>query len=233
MYIYPALKVTSSSKKTPANTSGFEDSDKKKDNDNLVRKNNKTNIILLSPSVSSTSDNKKNQQVRQDEQNLIQELRRIDAQVRAHEMAHVAAAGGAATSGPRYTYMRGPDGVLYAVGGEVSISMTNVSGSPEATLAKARSIRASALAPGDPSAADLGVAAAAGEMEQQALAAIAAERLYNIQNMQKSANLGMDTDQNKVNSEIRFPDNQHALHQYRSGSMKLKEDSEPLIDMYA
>ena len=39
---------------------------------------------------------------------------------RAHEMAHLAAAGGLAT-GPYYEYQQGPDSKQYAVGGHVNI----------------------------------------------------------------------------------------------------------------
>ncbi|MFQ5934609.1 MAG: putative metalloprotease CJM1_0395 family protein [Dehalococcoidia bacterium] len=46
----------------------------------------------------------------------IARLKARDAQVRAHEQAHVAAAGGLATGGPKFSFQRGPDGKLYAVG---------------------------------------------------------------------------------------------------------------------
>lgn len=96
------------------------------------------------------------------------ELKARDQRVRAHEAAHLAAAGGLARGGASYTYQRGPDGVAYAVGGEVSIDTSAVPGNPAATQAKAQQIQAAAMAPADPSAQDRSVAAAASAMAAQA-----------------------------------------------------------------
>lgn len=90
-----------------------------------------------------------------------------DREVRAHEAAHMAAAGDLAVGGPQFTYQTGPDGKLYAVGGEVKISLTP-GHTPEETLAKAERMRQAATAPNDPSGQDMNVAARAGLMEQQA-----------------------------------------------------------------
>jgi hypothetical protein len=59
------------------------------------------------------------------------------------------------------TYEQGPDGVQYAVGGEVPISVSAVSGDPKATVEKMRTVRAAAMAPAQPSSTDLAVAAQA------------------------------------------------------------------------
>ena len=53
-----------------------------------------------------------------EEQAVVAKLRQTDRQVRAHEQAHLAAAGGLAR-GVSFTYVTGPDGQRYAVGGEV------------------------------------------------------------------------------------------------------------------
>ncbi len=101
----------------------------------------------------------------------IQELTRLrqrDREVRAHEMAHLAAAGPYAVGGPTYEYRKGPDGQRYAVGGHVNIDTSPVPGDPEATLRKAETIRRAALAPGDPSPQDRSVAAAAASMATKA-----------------------------------------------------------------
>jgi hypothetical protein len=98
-----------------------------------------------------------------------------DRDVRAHEAAHMAAAAGLSAGGAEYTYQRGPDGKLYAVGGKVNIA-TTASQSPEEALAKARQLRAAATAPSDPSPQDDAVAAQASQMEQKALQAIAKEK---------------------------------------------------------
>lgn len=87
-----------------------------------------------------------------------------DKAVRAHEHAHLMMAGHLAQS-PHYSYQRGSDGRRYAVDGEVSIDIAPIPGDPEATIIKMRKVYAAALAPVDPSLADLQVA-------QQAMAQI-------------------------------------------------------------
>jgi hypothetical protein len=95
------------------------------------------------------------------QQAVIAKLAATDTHVRAHEQAHLAAAGRYARGGASYTYTRGPDGQLYAVGGEVGIDTSPVKGDPEATIRKAEVVRAAAEAPSDPSAQDRTVAAQA------------------------------------------------------------------------
>jgi hypothetical protein len=107
---------------------------------------------------------------------VVSQLRSRDAEVRSHEAAHMAAGGRFVTGGASYTYQKGPDGGQYAVGGEVGIDTSPVPGKPEETVQKMRTIRAAALAPSDPSGADLAVAAAAAQAEAAALADIAQAR---------------------------------------------------------
>jgi hypothetical protein len=102
------------------------------------------------------------------ERSVENQLQEADAEVRAHEAAHVAAAGPAAAGGASYVYMRGPDGRLYAVGGSVKVDMSPVPGDPEATIRKARALIQAAFAVGQPSGADMRVAAEAYQMEMQA-----------------------------------------------------------------
>jgi hypothetical protein len=109
------------------------------------------------------------------EQAEIRKLKARDQEVRQHEQAHLSAAGGLAVSAASFTYQKGPDGVNYAVGGEVSID-TSPGNNPEETLQRARTIRAAALAPADPSGQDRAVAAQAGQMEQQANLELAQRR---------------------------------------------------------
>jgi hypothetical protein len=106
-------------------------------------------------------------QLSEDERAVVDKLKSRDSAVRAHEMAHVSAAGGLAGA-PVYSYQTGPDGKRYAIGGSVSID-TSAESSPEDTIAKAQRIRSAALAPADPSAADRAVASRAARMESQAL----------------------------------------------------------------
>ncbi|HIJ79581.1 MAG TPA: SprA-related family protein [Deltaproteobacteria bacterium] len=90
----------------------------------------------------------------------VAKLQLVDTKVKAHEMAHLAAAGSYARGGANFSYQKGPDGRSYAVGGEVSID-TSKADSPEATMSKMQTVRAAALAPADPSPQDRKVAAKA------------------------------------------------------------------------
>lgn len=101
------------------------------------------------------------------EQEEIRELAARDREVRRHEQAH-AAVGGKYARSPVYEFVRGPDGVRYAVAGEVSIDTSPVAGNPEATISKAQQIRRAASAPAEPSPQDRRVAAEAAVMEAEA-----------------------------------------------------------------
>lgn len=98
----------------------------------------------------------------------IQKLKSRDLEVKAHEQAHLSAAGGIAIGGASFTYTQGPNGVRYATGGEVSIDTSPVEGDPAATLRKADAIRRAALAPANPSSQDHAVAANASSMSVKA-----------------------------------------------------------------
>jgi len=113
-------------------------------------------------------------QLSDEDKQQIAKLRQIDARVRAHERAH-AAVGGQYAGAPSYSYSRGPDGQQYAVGGEVAIDI-GAERDPEATLQKARQVAAAALAPADPSGQDRAVAAAAAQLQLQALDQIRKEK---------------------------------------------------------
>jgi len=123
-------------------------------------------ILPQKPSTRQESPLSSNQ--RTEEQAETAKLRKRDQEVRTHEQAHIAAAGGLAKGGATFSFQRGPDGKQYAVGGEVNIDTSPVSGNPEATIQKAKQIRAAALAPADPSAQDRAVAASATALEAQA-----------------------------------------------------------------
>ncbi len=91
-------------------------------------------------------------------------LASVDAHVRSHENDHLAALGAAASGGAVYDKTSGG----YAVGGSVKVDLSPVPGDPEATIRKAQRIEAAALAPANPSAADMRVAARAYAMEMAA-----------------------------------------------------------------
>jgi len=103
----------------------------------------------------------------EEEKQQVEELKKRDAEVRAHEQAHLAAAAGLAQGGPTYVFQTGPDGKQYAVGGHVKID-TSKGRTPEETIQKARQIRSAAMAPSDPSPQDMKVAARAAQLEQEA-----------------------------------------------------------------
>ncbi|WP_245589233.1 putative metalloprotease CJM1_0395 family protein [Chitinimonas koreensis] len=118
---------------------------------------------------------KAGKQLSEEQQDQLRKLQARDREVRQHEQAHLAAAGGLAVSGPTYTFQRGPDGVSYAIGGEVNID-TSPGRTPQETLTRAQTIERAALAPKDPSGADRAVAAQARQMAQEAHRAIAQQR---------------------------------------------------------
>lgn len=100
------------------------------------------------------------------------QLRQRDAEVRAHEAAHAAAAGSMG-GGASFEYTTGPDGRSYAIGGEVSVRISS-GNTPEEAIRNAAQVRAAALAPAEPSAQDRAVASEAAAMEAAARAEIAA-----------------------------------------------------------
>ena len=90
-------------------------------------------------------------------------LEEADAEVRAHEHKHVAALGKGVIV---YDTVVGPDGTSYAVGGGVAVDLEEpVPGDPEATIRKAKNAIQAAYAVGEPSGADLRVAAEAYQLE--------------------------------------------------------------------
>ena len=125
----------------------------------------------------SCGDKSSNEQdeLSEEEQAQVRELKKRDEEVRAHEAAH-AATGGAFAGSPSYEYQTGPDGKRYAIGGEVKIDTSPIDGDPGATINKMRQVQAAALAPAEPSGQDKKVAAAAAAKIREAEAELAAER---------------------------------------------------------
>ena len=117
----------------------------------------------------------------EEEEQVVSELKARDAEVRAHEAAHIAASGGLAGA-PSYTFQDGPDGKRYAVGGEVSID-TSSGATPDETIAKMRQVMAAASAPADPSGQDAAVAAGAAQRMQAAQKAKSEEALEELEEL--------------------------------------------------
>ncbi|MFT6268139.1 MAG: hypothetical protein ACJAVV_000944 [Alphaproteobacteria bacterium] len=111
----------------------------------------------------------------EDEKGKVQELKDRDREVRVHEQAH-AAVGGQYAGSPTYEYATGPDGKRYAVGGEVSIDVSEEQ-KPEDTIQKMQIVRAAALAPAEPSTQDLKVAAEASQKENEARSQVSQQQL--------------------------------------------------------
>jgi len=108
------------------------------------------------------------QKLSPEEQELLIQLQGTDRRVRAHEQAHMAVAGDLARSGASYSFATGPDGRLYAVGGEVQLDTAPVPDDPKATVNKMERVQRAALAPADPSGQDRAVAASAAARAAQA-----------------------------------------------------------------
>jgi len=123
----------------------------------------------------------------------LQQLIKTDQEVRAHEQAHIAASGGLATSGPNYVYVTGPDGKLYAVGGDVNIDVSPVQNNPDATIQKMDTVIRAALAPAQPSSQDYTVAS------QAQMAIIQAQEQKTIMERQKSQSNSENSNSGRVN----------------------------------
>ena len=129
-------------------------------------------IEAVTEDRSETSDESPGELTPQEEAEVVK-LQTRDAEVRAHEAAHIAASGGMAGAAS-YTYATGPDGKRYAIGGEVSIRSAPTT-DPEQALINAERMQAAALAPANPSGQDRAVAARAASMAARARVAIAEE----------------------------------------------------------
>ncbi len=126
---------------------------------------------MLASSLSSNENTPgSSQRYTANELKQIQKLKARDTEVRAHEAAHIAAGGGIIQGGASFSFETGPDGIQYAIGGEVKIDTSEVSGDPKATLEKAQKIQRAALAPAAPSSQDRAVAAQAAQMAVEARA---------------------------------------------------------------
>jgi len=125
----------------------------------------------------ATSPNPQQAELSEAEQKKVRELQERDRKVRAHERAHLMAAGDLARGGANFIYQIGPDGKRYAVGGEVHLDCSEVPDDPQATIRKAERVQRAALAPADPSPQDRRVAAEAAAMANRARQELAREKM--------------------------------------------------------
>jgi len=108
-----------------------------------------------------------------DEKRMVVDLQSRDAEVRAHELAHQS--GGGSTGAASFSYQQGPDGKMYAIGGEVSIALKGGS-TPQETISNAQAVIAAAMAPANPSGQDQAVASSARMMMIKAQQQLAQEQ---------------------------------------------------------
>lgn len=127
-------------------------------------------------SSSATSGVRSYEELSEEEQEQVDELKARDTEVRQHEQAHLAAAGEHAIGAPSFEYQTGPDGNKYAIGGEVQIDTSPIEGDPEATIQKMQTIIAAAQAPAEPSGQDRSVASQARAALAEARAELAEQQ---------------------------------------------------------
>lgn len=145
--------------------------------------------------ASSEEEKKKAQQ----EEKVVQDLKKRDAEVRTHEQAHKTA-GGQYAGSPAFEMTKGPDGQSYATGGHVNIDVSAIPDDPQATLNKMMQIKSAALAPAEPSAQDLKVAAKA----DMVAAAARSELSQSATDSSETTKTAANTMQNSATSDEPF-----------------------------
>ncbi len=178
-------KSASKKGEKPERSSEFEVEDVVEISSGLKKGSSYKKEIRIEDIQAKTSEN-----LTKEEERVVEALKERDREVRQHEQAHIAAAGRYA-KGVSFKSKIGPDGRSYAVGGEVSIDLSEIPGDPDATIAKAQAIRRAASAPAHPSKQDRMVAAAASRMEARA-------RMEKIEQEKEGE------DSNKINPEGEF-----------------------------
>lgn len=172
-------------------------------------------IQLTSTPNEGTSDEKqptqetkmqKEQRLQDQEQAQVRELASRDREVRSHEQAH-AAIGGAFAGAPKYHFERGPDGVNYAVGGEVPIDV-GPAATPELTIAKAQIVKRAAMAPAEPSPQDRRVAQEATQLEAEARRELTLERAKDTDKILQASKNAEDTSARNAVGKIEKSDSE-------------------------
>lgn len=135
----------------------------------------------------------------QQEEKVVQDLKKRDAEVRTHEQAHKTA-GGQYAGSPAFEMTKGPDGQSYATGGHVNIDVSAIPDDPQATLNKMMQIKSAALAPAEPSAQDLKVAAKA----DMVAAAARSELSQSATDSSETTKTAANTMQNSATSDEPF-----------------------------
>ena len=155
-----------------------------------------------------------------EEQERVEQLKKRDREVRRHEQAHLRAAGSLAEGGAQFEFTRGPDGKLYAVSGSVSID-TSKEGDPEENLEKGQRIVRAAMAPADPSAEDLQVAAKGRRIQMEAR-----QKLRQQQN--KELLNGASPDGNDSSSQNNIVEQANEIYDALSGNTQNTQPTTPV-----
>lgn len=161
-----------------------------------------------------------------EKQAVIRQLAARDREVRQHEAVH-AAVGGTLAGTPQFSYVRGPDGVMYANAGEVPIKLSVISSDPEVQLKNAEQVQRAALAPDEPSAQDRRVAAQAAQLAQQARADIAAQQLIEMfGNEEKNSDTKTESKTSTQNTSLEAARAQKFAERYDDNKRRLSEIQE-------
>lgn len=126
------------------------------------------------PSSSQTPKGIDGQELTEEEQQKVKEMKERHEEVRGHENAHKSA-GGQYAAAPTYTYETGPDGKRYITDGEVSIDIGEEK-DPQATIEKMQIVKRAAMAPAEPSGQDRKVYQDANQKEAAARQELAEDK---------------------------------------------------------
>lgn len=191
-----------------------------------------------SPDQKKSLPNEKSEQELQQEQELVKQLSARDREVRAHEQAH-AAVGGQYAGAPSYEFERGPDGVNYAVGGEVPIDVGQEA-TPQLTIQKMEIVRRAALAPAEPSSQDRRVAAEATRKLADAQSELQVESREGVAESGKSESAGESTSETSPtglslindsdNGQASANENQSSLRSISSGDLARINSNRSLLE---
>lgn len=146
-----------------------------KTNNNKISKNSESSRLEAATKEVDQGEADKTtegDELTEEEQKQVDDLKKRDVEVRAHEQAH-AAVGGSYASAPTYEFETGPDNKQYAIGGEVQIDSAPIPNNPKATIEKMDVVIRAALAPAEPSAQDKKVASQAQKNRSEAQADLA------------------------------------------------------------
>lgn len=153
---------------------------------------------------------------------IIRSLENRDKAVRNHESAH-AAVGGSFTGAPSYSYEIGPNGKKYAVGGEVSVDLTPIAGEPTETIAKMSKVQAAALAPANPSAQDIRVAASAASIMLEAQAELTNISADNVEAKPQLGQLFRDKELLQSDTSLENNDSSKAFDRHIAQTLSAQE----------